>query len=124
VTLAVPFSIGTSLNFAPGYTPDGGWDTNFQASYITWTLKDDMGHTNSDFPCGIAPVNLYQDGDLPTFTQVFKHNDQEVGRRTVVALISTVSSDKFTNLYNNNSDWTEWTTIPAASLTLSKEVPL
>jgi hypothetical protein len=42
----------TTIRLAPIFTPDGGWDGNFSASDIVWTVTDNKGHSNVNFPNG------------------------------------------------------------------------
>jgi hypothetical protein len=123
---AVPFSADTSLDFTPIFTPDGGWGDNFQASDITWTLTDDAGathviKTNGDSD-GIVSGGSYAD-EIQTFTQVFKYNGTEIGRRAIyVGMCTGIFGVLLTDVNGSPLDPQQ---IPAVALSpLSKQVPV
>jgi hypothetical protein len=124
VTVSFPaFTSGsTTLSFAPTYSPAiaGG---GFENGDVTYTLEDNMGHNNSNFPGGVVSVGLYQDSDMPIFTQIFKLNNVEVGRQKIKVIVSEFFEKTFDALLNaDNNSVLSPQAIPSVNLHLVKEV--
>jgi hypothetical protein len=112
------FTAGLNLNFAPKYS---GWTAEIPAGSVTYTLTSANPTIDLNSYSGVIPANIYSDMATPIFTQIFYHNNQEVGRRSVVG---AVMSPNFAAIGNNTSDLGTLTNIPAVtpSLSLSKKI--
>jgi len=121
VTVSFPvFESGSiTLSFAPTYTPAiaGG---GFVNGDVTYTLEDNMGHTSNDFSSGVVNTNLYDDEDMPVFTQIFMLNDVEVGRQVIKVTVANFDSMGFYSLKNNEDN--SISSIPSIDLHLEKLV--
>jgi hypothetical protein len=122
---AISFVAEATLDFTPAFTPAGGWG-DFQASDITYTLTDDMGHTNADFPGGVVAASLYSDSDLPVVTQTFYYNgDPVVNRGVVLEITDPGGFPLIVCIYDNKTSYNILSEVPAVNLgTLSKQVPV
>jgi ribosomal protein L14 len=119
------FSAGPTLDFTPVYSFTGVGASYFNATDITYTLSsvqyDDAGNiTNLNNYNGVVPSSIYTVNKTYVFTQIFYSNGQEIGSRSVVGVVA--GSGSFSNLYNNTTDWTSLSAIPAADFQISKEV--
>jgi hypothetical protein len=121
----------TSINFTPDLTATDGWDSNFAASDITYTLADDTRRSmaNGDFSGGIVDVTPYADGEYHTITQTFYYAGNSIGTRTVVLEITNAGGANYiSDLYDNTTDYAQvltagGTKVPGITLTpLSKEI--
>jgi len=118
VTVTFPvFVPGQNLNFVPTYDPEIAGD-GFENGDVTYTLEDDLGRV---FPSGIASADLYEDSDMPVFTQIFKLNDVEVGRQRIKAAVSEFFEKNFDTLHNADTNGLLGE-IPSIELNLEKEV--
>ena len=112
VTLTFPvFTPGSAtINFEPTNLPAG----------VTYTLEDDMEHT---FSSGVVSASLYEDSDMPLFTQIFKVNGIEVGRQRIKVAASEFFTKNFDSLHNaDNNSLLNPQVIPSISLHLEKTI--
>jgi hypothetical protein len=153
VTVSFPaFNLSTqptTISLAPIFTPDSGWGTHFSADDIDWTITDNKGHINSDFPDGKIEIakatTLYPEPEWnnswpwppPLFTIAFsdKNNGNKLGEYKVFigdfgnnGYFNLVAEDNGNNAYDGvgggndikvNGDLVPTTPL---TLTLSKQV--
>ena len=108
-----------TLDLTPTYVPSGGWDSDFSASDITYTISDNKGHSSLS---NTINASLYNDTDEITVTQTFKQGSRTLNSQSFYAAVLNMSGTlKFADLFDNDTDWNPLDIIPALSVNLSKD---
>ena len=114
---------GTSISFAPTYSPDGGsWGEHFSATDITYTVTATCTGVNRTYDSTsgfIANISDGYTGGMYAFTQTFKMGGTVVGSQTIKA---DVFLGNFGVLTDASDASLSPQAIPPVSLTLSKKV--
>ncbi|MDR2717428.1 MAG: hypothetical protein LBB89_05115 [Treponema sp.] len=124
MTVSFPaFSVATSINFAPTYTPDGGWGEHFNASDITYTVTVTGTGVSKTYDSGTGFVAKISEDGYPdgiyTFTQTFTANGNTVGNQIIKV---EVAFNWFGQLQNATGIPLSPQAIPSVTLNLSKTV--